>query len=44
MQFDIFEFITYVQLAPVIGGAFVVVGCLIGILGSAISMRKYLKV
>ena len=44
MQFDVFEFITYVQLAPVIGGAFVAVGCLIGILGSAISMRKYLKV
>lgn len=44
MQFNMFEFIAYLDIAPVFGGAFAVVGCLIGILGSAISIRKHLKV
>lgn len=42
--FDVVEFIPYVNLAPMIAVLFIVFGCMIGIVGSAISMRKYLKV
>ena len=42
--FDVVEFIPYVNLAPMIAVLFIVFGCLIGIVGSTISMRKYLKV
>lgn len=42
--FDVVELIPYINLAPIIAVAFIVFGCLIGIVGSAISMRKYLKV
>lgn len=42
--FDVVELIPYINLAPIIAVAFIVFGCLIGIIGSAISMRKYLKV
>lgn len=42
-QFDMFEFISYITVAPIIGVLFVGVGCLIGIAGSVFSMRKYLK-
>lgn len=41
--FDMFEFISYITVAPVIGVLFAAVGCLIGITGSVFSMRKYLK-
>jgi len=43
-ELPLFEMLTYMQVAPAIGGSFLVVGCLIGVMGSAISMRKYLKV
>ncbi len=43
-SFDVVELIPYINIAPVLGVVFVVFGCLIGIIGSAISMRKYLKV
>lgn len=42
-DFNMFELIPYINLIPVIAVIFVAVGCLIGIMGSAISMRKYLK-
>lgn len=40
----LFEMLSYMQVSPAIGISFLVVGCLIGVSGSAISMRKYLKV
>ena len=42
-QFNMFELIQYMTVAPIIAVLFVVVGCLIGIAGSVFSMRKYLK-
>lgn len=42
-KFDMFDFISYITLAPIIAVLFVAVGCLIGIAGSVFSMRKYLK-
>ena len=42
-QFNMFELIQYMTVAPIIAALFVVVGCLIGIAGSVFSMRKYLK-
>lgn len=42
-NFNMFELIPYINITPMIAMLFVAVGCLIGILGSAISMRKYLK-
>lgn len=42
-DFNMFELIPYMTLTPVIAVLFVGVGCIIGILGSAVSMRKYLK-
>lgn len=41
---NIFEFIGLGEITPVIAVLFVVFGCLIGVLGSAVSMRKYLHV
>ncbi len=41
--FDMFELIGYVNIVPPMIILFISVGCLIGIAGSAISMRKYLK-
>ena len=38
------ELIGIWQIAPIIAGLFVVFGCLIGVIGSGISMRKYLHV
>ena len=43
-SFDIVELVPYINLAPIVAIVFVIFGCLIGIIGSAISMRKYLKV
>ena len=42
--FSVFELITYAQLAPVLGILFLGVGCLIGVVGSGVSMKKYLRV
>ncbi len=43
-NFNVFEFVGIWQVAPIIAVLFVVFGSLIGVLGSAISMRKYLHV
>lgn len=43
-SFNIVELVPYINLAPIIAVIFIVFGCLIGIIGSSISMRKYLKV
>ena len=43
-SFDIVKLLPYINVAPVIAFMFVIFGCLIGIIGSSISMRKYLKV
>ena len=43
-SFDVVELIPYMNMAPLLCVVFIVFGCLIGITGSAISMRKYLKV
>lgn len=43
-SFDVFELIPYINIAPLLCVVFIVFGCLIGIIGSSISMRKYLKV
>ena len=42
-EFMPFDLVSYLELAPFLGILFVVFGCLIGIIGSVISMRKYLK-
>ena len=44
MNFTLFELVTLSKAAPVFGGLFVIFGSLIGVCGSAISMRKYLQV
>lgn len=44
LNFDVFELIGIWKISPFIAGLFVVFGCLIGVSGSAISMRKYLHV
>lgn len=41
---DIVELVPYAGIAPAVAAIFVVIGCLIGMIGSTISMRKYLKV
>ena len=38
------EIVSYANVAPILGVLFLFFGCFIGILGSVISMRKYLKV
>ena len=43
-SFSAIELIPYINMAPVFAIVFLVFGCAIGIIGSAISMRKYLKV
>ncbi len=43
-SFDVVELIPYLNMAPLLCAVFVVFGCMIGIIGSSISMRKYLKV
>ncbi len=43
-SFDVVDLVPYIELAPVLGIMFIVIGCIIGIIGSTISMRKYLKV
>ncbi len=40
---NVFDLITYRDIAPIIIILFLAVGCLIGIFGSLISMRKHLK-
>lgn len=42
-NFDVFSLLGYIEIVPRIAILFVCVGCLIGVIGSAISMRKYLK-
>ena len=42
IHFDLFQLIGYYQLAPVLVLLFIAVGCVIGVLGSGISMKKYL--
>ncbi len=42
IHFDLFKLIGYYQLAPVLALLFIAVGCVIGVLGSGISMKKYL--
>jgi len=44
MNFTLFELVSLGKASPVLGGLFVVFGSLIGVCGSAISMRKYLQV
>lgn len=44
MNFTLFELVTLSKASPIFGGLFVVFGSLIGVCGSAISMRKYLQV
>ena len=43
-SFDVVELIPYMNMAPLLCVVFIVFGCMIGIIGSSISMRKYLKV
>lgn len=40
--FNMFDLVPYMSIVPVISCLFVGVGCMIGIMGSVISMRKYL--
>ena len=40
--FNMFDLVPYINIVPVISCLFVGVGCMIGIMGSVISMRKYL--
>ncbi len=44
INFDVFTLVGIWEIAPVIAVLFVVFGSLIGVVGSAISMRKYLQV
>ena len=44
LNFDVFELVGVWEIAPVIAVIFVVFGSLIGVVGSAISMRKHLQV
>lgn len=44
LGFDVFELVGVMQVAPVIAVLFVVFGSLIGVCGSAISMRRHLHV
>ncbi len=41
---QLFDLLPYKEIAPIFGGLFVVTGCFIGMIGSLISMRKYLNV
>lgn len=40
--FNMFNLVSYMSIVPIISCLFVGVGCMIGIMGSVISMRKYL--
>ena len=44
IDFTAFELVGIWNISPIIALIFVVFGCLIGVVGSAISMRKYLQV
>ena len=44
LNFTLFELVPLSKASPLFGGLFLVFGCLIGVCGSAISMRKYLQV
>lgn len=41
---QLFDLLPYKEIAPIFGGLFVATGCFIGMIGSLISMRKYLNV
>lgn len=41
---QLFDLLPYKEIAPIFGGLFVITGCFIGMIGSLISMRKYLNV
>ena len=43
-EFNALELVGYSGIAPILCGLFLVFGCFIGILGSSLSMRKYLNV
>ena len=43
-EFNALEIVGYSGIAPILGGLFLFFGCFIGILGSSLSMRKYLNV
>ncbi|MCX7715340.1 MAG: permease-like cell division protein FtsX [Clostridia bacterium] len=44
IEFEMFRLLSYGFVAVVIGALFAVMGCVIGMVGSILSMRKYLKV
>ena len=44
LSFNIFKLVGLWEVAPIVGILFLIFGCLIGVSGSAISMRKYLHV
>ena len=44
LQMDLFTLLPYQQVAPFLGVIFIFAGCIIGMIGSMISMRKYLRV
>lgn len=44
ISFNIFELVAVADIAPFIAALFVIFGCMIGVLGSAISIRKHLHV
>lgn len=44
LNFDVVELITAGEIAPIIAVLFIVFGSMIGVVGSAISMRKHLQV
>ena len=44
LEITVFSLVSTAEVAPVIGVLFVIFGCLIGVSGSVISMRKYLEV
>lgn len=44
LNFELFQLVEAIKIAPLIAVIFVVVGSLIGVVGSAVSMRKHLHV
>lgn len=44
ISFNVFELVGIWEIAPIIAVLFVVFGCLIGVVGSAVSIRKHLQV
>lgn len=44
LQMDLFTLLPYYETAPVMAVIFIFAGCVIGMVGSLISMRKYLRV